>query len=245
MEVDGPFGARAQNFKNFEVMILVGAGIGVTPFASAINDLLDYIKCHKCKVCGASTGHTTIKKVWRLQHMHFGLICNLFSMQTNRRDQDIFTAVSYGTCLNLMLLGIEEEIKAPCAQHAALQIYFYWTTRLRNEVIWFKHLLEEIAVEDTVGLFDINIHVTSFRDAKDIRMVLLRLAQTKVAENEGMYTPCFWFSLQDNKSTVLCICQGTEECSNGTIFLEALARHKQDCGFAQFNCVLLSFLSFS
>lgn len=66
-------------------------------------------------------------------------------------------------------------------------MYFYWTLRLRNEAIWFKHLLEEIALEDTEGLLEINIHVTSIRKANDIRVTLLRLAQTKVAEQQGMH----------------------------------------------------------
>lgn len=32
--VDGPFGAASEDFLNYETILLVGAGIGVTPFAS-------------------------------------------------------------------------------------------------------------------------------------------------------------------------------------------------------------------
>ena len=32
--VDGPFGGASENFLNFETILLIGAGIGVTPFAS-------------------------------------------------------------------------------------------------------------------------------------------------------------------------------------------------------------------
>ena len=39
MLVDGPFGEGHQNWTNFDVSVLVGAGIGVTPFASIIKDL--------------------------------------------------------------------------------------------------------------------------------------------------------------------------------------------------------------
>ena len=39
MLVDGPFGEGHQNWTNYEVSVLVGAGIGVTPFASIIKDL--------------------------------------------------------------------------------------------------------------------------------------------------------------------------------------------------------------
>lgn len=32
--VDGPFGSASEDFSKFETVLLVGAGIGVTPFAS-------------------------------------------------------------------------------------------------------------------------------------------------------------------------------------------------------------------
>lgn len=32
--VDGPFGSASEDFSKFETILLVGAGIGVTPFAS-------------------------------------------------------------------------------------------------------------------------------------------------------------------------------------------------------------------
>jgi predicted ferric reductase len=32
--VDGPFGTSSEEFLDYETVLLVGAGIGVTPFAS-------------------------------------------------------------------------------------------------------------------------------------------------------------------------------------------------------------------
>ena len=32
--VDGPFGSASEDFLNYETVLLVGGGIGVTPFAS-------------------------------------------------------------------------------------------------------------------------------------------------------------------------------------------------------------------
>lgn len=34
--VDGPFGSASEDFLNYETVLLVGAGIGVTPFASYV-----------------------------------------------------------------------------------------------------------------------------------------------------------------------------------------------------------------
>jgi predicted ferric reductase len=37
--VDGPFGSASEDFLNFETVLLVGAGIGVTPFASILKSI--------------------------------------------------------------------------------------------------------------------------------------------------------------------------------------------------------------
>jgi predicted ferric reductase len=37
--IDGPFGSASEDFQKYEVAILVGAGIGVTPFASILKSI--------------------------------------------------------------------------------------------------------------------------------------------------------------------------------------------------------------
>ena len=39
--MDGPFGEGHQDWYKYEVSVLVGAGIGVTPFASIIKDIVN------------------------------------------------------------------------------------------------------------------------------------------------------------------------------------------------------------
>ncbi|XP_024924607.3 respiratory burst oxidase homolog protein A [Ziziphus jujuba] len=41
--IDGPYGAPAQDYKNYDVLLLVGLGIGATPFISILKDLLNNI----------------------------------------------------------------------------------------------------------------------------------------------------------------------------------------------------------
>ncbi|CAH9106375.1 unnamed protein product [Cuscuta epithymum] len=40
--VDGPYGAPAQDYHNYDVLLLVGLGIGATPFISILRDLLNH-----------------------------------------------------------------------------------------------------------------------------------------------------------------------------------------------------------
>ncbi|KAK1667423.1 hypothetical protein QYE76_055582 [Lolium multiflorum] len=42
--IDGPYGAPAQNYKKYDILLLVGLGIGATPFISILKDLLNNIK---------------------------------------------------------------------------------------------------------------------------------------------------------------------------------------------------------
>jgi len=37
--IDGPFGSASEDFYKFETVMLVGAGIGVTPFASILKSI--------------------------------------------------------------------------------------------------------------------------------------------------------------------------------------------------------------
>ncbi|XP_027365171.1 respiratory burst oxidase homolog protein B-like [Abrus precatorius] len=45
--IDGPYGAPAQDYKNYEVILLVGLGIGATPLISILKDVLNNIKQHQ------------------------------------------------------------------------------------------------------------------------------------------------------------------------------------------------------
>lgn len=42
--IDGPYGAPAQDYLKYDVLLLVGLGIGATPFISILKDMLNHIK---------------------------------------------------------------------------------------------------------------------------------------------------------------------------------------------------------
>ncbi|KAL6884538.1 hypothetical protein ACP4OV_010474 [Aristida adscensionis] len=42
--IDGPFGAPAQNYRKYDILLLIGLGIGATPFISILKDLLNNLK---------------------------------------------------------------------------------------------------------------------------------------------------------------------------------------------------------
>ncbi|KAI5077705.1 hypothetical protein GOP47_0007529 [Adiantum capillus-veneris] len=44
LRIDGPYGAPAQDYRKYDVLLLIGLGIGATPFISILKDLLNTIK---------------------------------------------------------------------------------------------------------------------------------------------------------------------------------------------------------
>ncbi|XP_074310290.1 respiratory burst oxidase homolog protein B-like [Silene latifolia] len=47
LRIDGPYGAPAQDYKKYDVLLLVGLGIGATPLISILRDVLYHIKQQK------------------------------------------------------------------------------------------------------------------------------------------------------------------------------------------------------
>lgn len=45
--IDGPYGAPAQNYKKYDILLLIGLGIGATPFISILKDLLNNLKSNE------------------------------------------------------------------------------------------------------------------------------------------------------------------------------------------------------
>ncbi|KAK9836556.1 hypothetical protein WJX74_003035 [Apatococcus lobatus] len=60
--IDGPFGAPAQNFNDYEVLLLVGAGVGITPFASVLRTLVKEHEMARCRRCGLANQHLFMPK---------------------------------------------------------------------------------------------------------------------------------------------------------------------------------------
>ncbi|KAL3735246.1 hypothetical protein ACJRO7_024387 [Eucalyptus globulus] len=45
--IKGPYGAPAQDYEKYDILLLIGLGIGATPFISIIKDILNHVKLNK------------------------------------------------------------------------------------------------------------------------------------------------------------------------------------------------------
>ncbi|XP_075446417.1 NADPH oxidase 2 [Ascaphus truei] len=101
MAVDGPFGTASEDVFSYEVAVLVGAGIGVTPFASVLKSVW-------YKYCNDAT-------TLRLKKIYFYWLCRetqafewfadlLQSLETQMQERDNADFLSY----NIYLTGWDE-----------------------------------------------------------------------------------------------------------------------------------------
>ncbi|KAJ0410765.1 hypothetical protein ATCC90586_001394 [Pythium insidiosum] len=65
--IDGPIGAPSQEYFRHRTVMFIGAGIGVTPFASILRSIVHQWEAFRCPCCHA----VTIPKTFRLQKIYF------------------------------------------------------------------------------------------------------------------------------------------------------------------------------
>lgn len=63
--IDGPYGAPAQDYKKYDILLLIGLGIGATPLISILKDVLNNIKQQKeiNEECILESGFKNIKRM--------------------------------------------------------------------------------------------------------------------------------------------------------------------------------------
>ena len=46
--IDGPYGTAAQDHVNYDIVVLIGLGIGATPFISVLKDVVNCVQSSQC-----------------------------------------------------------------------------------------------------------------------------------------------------------------------------------------------------
>ncbi|OQS05586.1 ferric reductase [Thraustotheca clavata] len=65
--IDGPVGAPTQDYHRFKTIVMIGGGIGVTPFASILKDVVHLWEDYRCRNCNCVRHPTSFK----IQKMYF------------------------------------------------------------------------------------------------------------------------------------------------------------------------------
>lgn len=70
MLIDGPYGAASQDYEKYEVVLLVGLGIGATPMISIVKDIVNNFKAMKAEELGVSVSLEEGDKIQKIPHYH-------------------------------------------------------------------------------------------------------------------------------------------------------------------------------
>ena len=126
--IRGPYGAPAQNYREYDILFLIGLGIGATPFISIIKDLLNHLKPNMPYIVSSN---------WELS-MQKTFILYIFSVSFKYiHDQEVFFFL-------LIQDATMQDQDSKCPERA----YFSWVTREQGSFDWFKGVMDDIAEQD-------------------------------------------------------------------------------------------------
>jgi respiratory burst oxidase len=151
--IDGPFGAPAQRFYEYNRSLIIGAGVGITPFSAIISDLEQ---------------HIYEKDGWsrrQSRHIHGSLS---LSRRTSRKSSRADSASS-GWDNNDGMISVGPGPLPLIEVPSARRVDFHWLVREKNSLLWFSDLLDSANDMSKIlppGYLDLNIytHITTKQD---------------------------------------------------------------------------------
>ncbi|XP_047337740.1 respiratory burst oxidase homolog protein A [Impatiens glandulifera] len=156
--IDGPYGAPAQDYSKYDVLLLVGLGIGATPFISILKDLLN-----------------NIVKIEE-QEEAVSDRCKLSDLMALDTD---FPSSNYNKAPDPSPPKRKKTMKTTNA-------YFYWVTREQGSFDWFKGVMNEVAELDQRGVIEMHNYLTSVYEEGDARSALITMVQALNHAKNGL-----------------------------------------------------------
>lgn len=147
--IDGPYGAPAQDYKKYDVVLLVGLGIGATPMISIVKDIVNNMKDVEEDETALEDGTTS-------------------SIANNN---PLTTASSPNSSK-----GRSGSVSGN--QFKTRKAYFYWVTREQGSFDWFKGVMNEVAETDKNGVIEMHNYCTSVYEEGDARSALITMLQS-------------------------------------------------------------------
>lgn len=169
--IDGPFGAPAQRFYDFDKSIIVGSGIGITPFSAIVTDLEQdlsreqdpWTKSRRGSSVGRGRSSSRARSAGRPGSRR---------PRSTRQSKDIDSELP-----NQDSVLSEKTLAGP-----KRRVDFHWTVRDKNHLLWFSSLLNraydlskpEALQHTTMPPLDLNIQVHVTAKRKNISTYVFR-----------------------------------------------------------------------
>ncbi|XP_042496321.1 respiratory burst oxidase homolog protein C-like [Macadamia integrifolia] len=152
--IDGPYGAPAQDYKKYDVVLLVGLGIGATPMISIVKDIVNNIKSMDLLEQDQQQGDDDK-----------ALAETISSTPPPTQSS---SSSSHNNSNNSKKKGFKTR-----------RAYFYWVTREQGSFDWFKGVMNEVAEFDQKeGVIELHNYCTSVYEEGDARSALIAMLQS-------------------------------------------------------------------
>ncbi|BBN15723.1 respiratory burst oxidase [Marchantia polymorpha subsp. ruderalis] len=155
--IDGPYGAPAQDFRKYDVLLLVGMGIGATPFISILKNMLNDIK-------SADAVNSPDNNPGGLHH-------DLYRVTDNSNGGRWWETQSPKKPSDSPARQKKRKIRV------TTNAYFYWVTREQGSFEWFKGVMNEVAAIDQKAVIEMHNYLTSVYEEGDARSALITMVQ--------------------------------------------------------------------
>ncbi|XP_027125486.1 respiratory burst oxidase homolog protein C-like [Coffea arabica] len=146
--IDGPYGAPAQDYKKYDVVLLVGLGIGATPMISIVKDIVNNMKAIEAEESALEDGTRAPEDG--------GPVPPNSGPLTQKRKSGSGSGGNFKT----------------------KRAYFYWVTREQGSFDWFKGIMNEVAEMDKKGVIEMHNYCTSVYEEGDARSALITMLQS-------------------------------------------------------------------
>ena len=174
VSIDGPFGAPAQRFYDFDQTIIVGAGIGVTPFSGILNDLQTrednkwMSRRYSTSTNQSADAESLATRVAASQQTPLTEKPILPELSATSDDNTIIPQIASHTPGSTVAKTPSQQDPEKDDSHTAksgsldLTTYrrtdFHWIVPEKHHLLWFSSLLNKISTPPHCPNIDIRIH---------------------------------------------------------------------------------------
>jgi respiratory burst oxidase len=176
--IDGPFGAPAQRFYDYSHSIIIGGGIGITPFSAILADLEDHFtglsdpwaERRRSRSFSVSRSRSQSRAQSRVRGSTSRPGSRPVSISNSKPGSRHVSRARDGSSITFTASDDENKTSSP-KKHPAPErrVDFHWTVREKNNLFWFSQLLNRtidgarpLSANGNLEL-NINTHITAKR----------------------------------------------------------------------------------
>jgi hypothetical protein len=180
--IDGPFGSPSREFYRYDRTIILGAGIGITPFSAILFDLLAKLNLNQSPWKKDQKSFDRLSRKEQCSLFSGSLASSTIQLPEGSHSSNPNPTQSPSVASSLLHMGsastlsTEQADKRQSHLSLALQkrsIALHWVVRDSNDLQWLSHLLHHFRTQLEVQV-QIHLHVTKVEKDEKLSTTIFR-----------------------------------------------------------------------